>query len=85
MPDPLVAFLVARLAEDEEKAKHQLVARPWGRRRAALTLVQRTADRRVLELHSGANDRCRTEGPCEPLREMARRYSRHPEFREEWR
>jgi hypothetical protein len=84
--DALTSFLLARFSEDEDAAQRRLVSTwSWGKRAAAMTLVQRAADRKVLSWHSGENDRCLGEGcPCETLRTLAQQYSKHPEFRPEW-
>lgn len=86
MTDDLVAFLRARLDEDE---------RDPGGWSPARVLAEVDAKRRILAEHpwrhepdwpSGRQCRqCATEHPCTTLRLLALPYAGHPDYREEWR
>ena len=100
MSNELVDFIKARLGEDEHAARAASLVVPQRIERYAPARVLREveAKQQMLDEHHQASlpngidlDECNTCGganepwPCPTLRLLARPYSDHPQFREEWR
>lgn len=86
----LSEFLLARIAEDEERATRFLPAAGPAR-----VLAECAAKRRIVEMHSQDTDRdwclqgCGmrsgwTGYPCDTLKALAAVYDDHPDYRAEW-
>jgi hypothetical protein len=78
----LTEFLLARIAEDEARA------------RTGRDIRECEAKRRIVDRHSGTDAPCSyctdaygdsAEGPCPDPMDLAAVYADHPDYRDKWR